>query len=98
LDIGPWIEQEALDIHLLSMTATPVINYLSKNSWDFLVWLRNYRRETAIPVYFTIDAGPNIHVLSPLSHQARLAEELKSSFPNFRLILDHCGNGPEISI
>lgn len=30
LELGPWIEQEALDIHLLSMTATPAINYLSK--------------------------------------------------------------------
>ncbi|MBP9708258.1 MAG: diphosphomevalonate decarboxylase [Oligoflexales bacterium] len=96
-EIGPWIEQEALDIHLLSMTATPAISYLSQNSWDFLVWLRNYRRDTSIPVFFTIDAGPNIHLLSPLSFHARIVEDIKSNFPDFRLILDQGGEGPEIN-
>ena len=66
---GKLLEQEALDIHSVLMTAERPHCYLTEETQDFLVWLRNLREKRSFEAYFTIDAGANVHVLTRKTKQ-----------------------------
>jgi diphosphomevalonate decarboxylase len=57
----------------------------------------DFRRETKIPVCFTLDAGPNVHLLYPENDIDTVAsfinDELKGSVK--KIIFDKMGNGPQ---
>ena len=61
--------------------------------------IRAYRAKTNAPIYFTLDAGPNIHLLYPdsIAKEAQLfiKEKLLPYTANGRVIKDNVGNGPE---
>ena len=96
--LGPMLEQEALEMHSVMMTANPSTCYLTAESIKFLGWLRELRRATGIAAYFTIDAGPNIHVICQQEEQDTLHLEIKKSFPQLELIIDHAGTGPTLAV
>ena len=56
--------------------------------------LREFRQKTNIPVCFTIDAGPNIHVLYPEKYKMEVKDWLHIEFVNFAIIHDEIGSGP----
>ena len=60
--------------------------------------LKEYRAETKHPVYFTLDAGPNLHVLYPedIVHEVRpfVEEELVPLCEDNKYIQDWVGEGP----
>ncbi len=60
---GKICEEEALSLHAMMMNS----NYLlmRPNSLKIMELVREYRRETNHPIYFTLDAGPNVHLLYP---------------------------------
>ena len=59
------------------------------------IW--EYRKETNIPVCFTLDAGPNIHLLYPHENKNDVIELIESisSFITEQPIMDYMGDGPE---
>jgi diphosphomevalonate decarboxylase len=61
------VEQEALTLHGLLMTSSEKGLLLQPNSVRMIQAIRQAREYQGIPVCFTIDAGPNIHLLYPLS-------------------------------
>ena len=60
--------------------------------------LRVYREATGIPVCFTLDAGPNVHVLYPDAESVRVSEwldeKLKPLCQDGRILHDHVSAGP----
>ena len=56
-------ENEALSLHAMMMTSNPSFILLKSNSLELIARIRQFREKTKIPVCFTIDAGPNIHLL-----------------------------------
>ncbi len=96
---GRITEEEALTLHGLMMTSDPSVLLLLGNSLEIIHKLRAFRNEKRLPVCFTIDAGPNIHILYP--------SEIKKEVNSFVLnelsqlceaqywIADHVGNGPK---
>ena len=60
--------------------------------------IKRFREEHQIPVYFTLDAGPNIHVLYPEKYDKEVSQfiiaELKPYCHQGRIIRDKVGNGP----
>ncbi|MFK7824012.1 MAG: diphosphomevalonate decarboxylase [Oligoflexales bacterium] len=95
--LGPLLEQEALEMHAVMMTANPSTCYLSTQSTQFLTWLRELRRDRGITAYFTIDAGPNIHVICEQKDCNLLHMEIKKSFPNLEFLVDQVGSGPVLT-
>lgn len=65
--MGRIIEAEALTLHALMMTSTPSYVLMHPNTLAMIDRIRAFRRATDLPVYFTLDAGPNIHLLYPAS-------------------------------
>ncbi len=94
--LGEAIEAEALEMHAVMMTSTPPIHYLTKESFAFITWLRQMRSK-GLPAYFTIDAGPNIHVITELKHSDLVKTAIFEAFPHSEIIVDHVGHGPTIT-
>jgi len=62
---GTIAEQEALTLHALMMTSNPAYLLMTANSLKAIRLVQQYRKESGNPLYFTLDAGPNLHLLYP---------------------------------
>ena len=61
-EFGKLIEQEAIELHTIIMTQNPSIIYWSDKTIQTIHQVGQWR-EQGLPVYFTIDAGSNIHLI-----------------------------------
>ena len=101
-DIGGFIaiaEDEALTLHALMMSSHPSYILLEPNSIAIVKKIREFRSETKVPLSFSIDAGPNIHVMYPDSFakqcQEFITSELKDYCEGGLILKDSVGSGPE---
>ncbi|WP_282039903.1 diphosphomevalonate decarboxylase [Saccharicrinis aurantiacus] len=94
-------ELEALSLHGLMMSSTPSYCLLEPNSLAIINKIRDFRKETNIDLCFTIDAGPNIHVLYPESNKKQVQEFIDGDLGKFcsdnTAIHDYIGLGPKIN-
>jgi diphosphomevalonate decarboxylase len=92
------VENEALSLHALLMTSSPEGLLLKPGSLQIIDAVRQYRNETRTKLCFTIDAGPNIHLLYPVSEREKvlsfIENELLQYCENRQWIDDETGNGP----
>jgi diphosphomevalonate decarboxylase len=61
--LGPVIERDALAMHAVMMTGTPSLLYWQPGTLEILHAVQRWRTAERLPVYFTIDAGPNVHLI-----------------------------------
>jgi diphosphomevalonate decarboxylase len=61
--LGDAMEWDALAMHSVMQTGTPSLLYWQPGTLEVVHAVRRWRDEEGIGVYFTIDAGPNVHVL-----------------------------------
>jgi diphosphomevalonate decarboxylase len=94
--LGLWLEAEALEMHAVIMTANQPVHYLNQDALQFIADLREARRQGEIHAYFTIDAGPNIHVIHEAGEHERLKLWLQRRFTADRLLHDSVGAGPRL--
>jgi diphosphomevalonate decarboxylase len=94
--LGLWLEVEALEMHAVIMTANQPVHYLNQDALQFIADLREARRQGEIHAYFTIDAGPNIHVIHEAGEHERLKLWLQRRFTADRLLHDSVGAGPRL--
>lgn len=96
--LGKIIEDEALTLHALMMCSDPSFILMRPNSLEMISRIRRFRKTSELPVYFTLDAGPNIHLLYPDSCKMQIEDfinaELLSLCEDGRVIKDYVGNGP----
>jgi diphosphomevalonate decarboxylase len=94
---GDIVENEALTLHALMLCSQPSFILLKPNSLAIIEKIRDFRTETRLPISFTIDAGPNIHVLYPDEYkteiQSFIHSELLSLCENRRMVADRVGMG-----
>ncbi len=92
------VEREAMSLHALMMCSDPSYILMEPNTIEVINRVRSFRRETNIPVCFTLDAGPNVHLLYPDDYTDKLtpfiSEQLMPLTQNHNIIRDHVGNGP----
>ncbi|MBF0207841.1 MAG: diphosphomevalonate decarboxylase [Oligoflexia bacterium] len=71
LNSGDWrevanvVESEALGLHALMMTSTPSYLLLKPATLAIVDKLRHWRARESLPLFFTLDAGPNLHLIYP---------------------------------
>jgi len=96
---GEITENEALTLHGLMMTSNPSYLLMEPQTISIIQAIRRYRKETNIPVYFTLDAGPNVHMLYPEEHISEVRGFVHSELANMLhegvYIPDFVGAGPE---
>jgi diphosphomevalonate decarboxylase len=91
-------ESEALSLHALMLSSEPGYFLVNGRTLELIDEIRAFREETGIPLCFTLDAGPNIHLLYPLEEKEKimqfLKEELLSYCEGGRWLDDGAGEGP----
>ena len=96
---GEILELEALTLHALMMSSTPSFVLLKPASLEVIEKVRAFREQTGCKVYFTIDAGPNIHLIYPSSEAEKLQpllSELSQCCESGHMINDRIGDGPTL--
>lgn len=59
---GQNLEEEAVDLHVMAMTSHPPIFYWNSGTMDVIHAVIKMREE-GMACFFTMDAGPNVHVI-----------------------------------
>jgi len=76
INFGELVEKEALELHAIMLTSDPPILYLQPKSIEIIQAVWQWRSE-GLSVYFTIDAGPNIHLICQEKDQKQLVDKLQ---------------------
>jgi diphosphomevalonate decarboxylase len=93
------VENEALSLHGLMMSSDPSYTLLKPNTLTAIDRIKSFREKTKIPLCFTLDAGPNIHLLYPKADenvvQNFIKQDLVELLEDGKYIQDGMGNGPK---
>ncbi len=97
-DFGRLAESEAMTLHALMMSSNPSFILIEPNTLEVIKAIKAFRLDTKIPIYFTLDAGPNVHILYPDDFQVEVKDFIESSLLEFSpqklVISDKIGQGP----
>lgn len=99
-DLNKFIEiteSEALSLHAMMMCSLPYYILMKPQTISIIERIWEYRRESSLPVSFTLDAGANVHVLFPKAHKIKVLEFINKNLigycQNEQYICDQVGNG-----
>jgi diphosphomevalonate decarboxylase len=70
------VELDSDMMHAVMMTSTPALHYWKPSSLEVMNRVRAWRAE-GIPVCYTVDAGPNVHVICPESEAHTIDKHLR---------------------
>jgi diphosphomevalonate decarboxylase len=84
-------EQEAFTLHGMMMSSMPGYILMEPNTLNIINAIRSYRDESGVPVSFTLDAGPNVHVLYPQQYASQVHDFINQE------LLQWCGDGATIN-
>lgn len=97
-EFGALVESEALTLHAMMMTSTPYFMLMKPNTVAVIQDLWAYRKATGNHVYFTLDAGANVHLLYPKSEAKEVLQWIKNELVGYcekqMYICDAVGHGP----
>lgn len=105
LQSGNWnqffeiAENEALSLHALMMSSNPGYTLLHPNSLEVIEEVRKARIEQQLPVGFSMDAGPNVHLLYPKYEEKSVLPWIENKIRPLcyqqEIIFDELGDGPK---
>ena len=91
-EFGKIVEHEALSLHAMMMTSHPYFILMKPNTLKVIEKIWEFRKETKQPLFFTLDAGANVHLLYPEKNQPEINDfiekELKSYCFQEKMIKD----------
>lgn len=97
--LGDELEAEALEMHAVMMSATPGVNYFAERTAPFLAWVREERAKGRLPAWFTLDAGPNPHLIAKAQDAADVASRVRARWgDDTHMIIDRAGTGAELEL
>ncbi|PLX14760.1 MAG: diphosphomevalonate decarboxylase [Salinivirgaceae bacterium] len=101
-DFDTWqqvVENEAMSLHGLMMASSTPVMLLAPETIRFLNDLEDFRTGKGLKVAYTIDAGPNVHLLYALEHREIIQDFISNwvmdSKLNMDVIDDETGMGPK---
>lgn len=74
--LGPCIEADALAMHFVMMSSSPPLFYWAPETLALMKAVHAWRAE-GVPVYFTIDAGPNVHLICEAADAERVTARVR---------------------
>jgi len=83
--MGPVIEEDAVMMHAVMMSSRPPLYYWNTVTMDIIQATQRWRKE-GLPVYFTIDAGPNVHLICEARH-VNIVETEAGKIPGVQQVL-----------
>lgn len=92
--LGPLIEHDALAMHGIMMTSEPSLFYWQPGTVELIQAVRQWR-DGGLSVYFTIDAGPNMHLICEEESVDEVCERLLDIASVQQVIVSQPGPGIE---
>ena len=75
--LGKVIESEALSLHSVMLTSQPALIYWQPATLAIIHKVIDLREKGEIESYFTIDAGPNVHLICQKGQEEKLKQEIQ---------------------
>ncbi len=70
------IELDSDMMHAVMMTSRPPLRYWTPKSLEVMLEVTSWRKN-GIPAAYTLDAGPNVHVICPKTHASQIQARLE---------------------
>jgi diphosphomevalonate decarboxylase len=90
--MGQVMEEDAVIMHAVMMSSQPPLYYWNTATMDIIQATQRWRKQ-GLPVYFTIDAGPNVHLICEARHQKEVEIEARK-IPGVKQVLTSGPGGP----
>lgn len=91
---------EALSLHALMMSSRPSYFLIKPESLKLIELIDDFKAQTKLPLTYTLDAGPNIHLIYPKKADEQvkpfIESILKPYCDNSQVIYDQMGSGPSV--
>lgn len=98
--LGEIVESEAMALHALMMTSNPSYMLMKPATLKILEMVKQFRDIQKAPVFFTLDAGPNPHILYLEKDREKVENILLQTIIGHcekgRVIMDYRGEGPVV--
>lgn len=88
-------EREALSLHAMMMTSTDYYMLMKPKTIQVIDEIFEFREQTGLPICFTLDAGPNVHLIYPESIEKEVKTFVETSLKKNTksIIYDEIGFG-----
>lgn len=95
-EVGKLTENEAFSLHAMMMTSPDSFTLLKPQTLMAIDLIRDFRKESGLPVYFTLDAGPNLHLIYPEEGARKIETFIDNELKPLseKIIKDQRGEGP----
>ncbi len=91
------VESEALTLHAMMMTSVPYYLLMKPQTLSIIEKIWAYRKQSGLPLCFTLDAGANVHLLYPQKDTDKILQFIKNELvvycENGQYICDQVGGG-----
>jgi diphosphomevalonate decarboxylase len=93
-------ENEALSLHALLLSSADGILLLKPETLRIIEEIRRFREESGLDLFFTIDAGPNVHLIYFEDQREMILPFVQQTLSQYCedgcWIDDRIGNGPQL--
>ena len=86
-DFMKLVEHEALTLHAMMMMSDPAFILMQTGTLQVINRVWEFRKETNLPLFFTLDAGANVHLLFPSEKKAEISNFIETE------LLQYAQNG-----
>jgi diphosphomevalonate decarboxylase len=94
--LGPAIEEDAVELHFVAMTSTPPIFYWSSGMVRVIQAVQHWRAD-GLAVYFTLDAGPNVHLICEAKDADQVAARVREISDVHQVIVNAPGGAARLA-
>lgn len=93
--LGPLLELDALAMHAVMQTSTPSLLYWQPGTVQIMHAVRGWRENEGLAAYFTMDAGPNVHILCSAADVDAVHKRLLDLSAVEEVLISRPGPGPQ---
>jgi len=90
--LGVVMEEDCINMHAVAMTQKPPIFYWNGLTMEIIRSVNEWRAE-GLPVYFTIDAGPNVHLICEAKDEEVVVKKTKTLSGVIEIIVNKPSQG-----
>ncbi len=94
------VESEALTLHAMMLASSPYFILMKPNTLKIINEIWRFRKETNLPICFTLDAGANVHILFPEKDRKAISDFITNKLiqycQNKAYICDRIGLGANV--
>ena len=90
--VGTLAENNALQMHSINLSAQPGFTYFNGSTLEILALIQELRK-TNVLAFATMDAGPNVKIISQSKDTTTIVNTIKQAFPTAQLEIAKPGRG-----